>query len=104
MFDFGSDLRSERRSMDSDEVGPELNDFSNGLGSRWCLAVERTGEFLDSGFAGGLEAVAVSDMAGNAMESVLETSSGSIAAEAQRIEEREERAMMTADFVQGELR
>lgn len=58
MFDFGSDLRSERRSMDSDEVGPELNDFSNGLGSRWCLAVERTGEFLDSGFAGGLEAVA----------------------------------------------
>ena len=44
--------------MDSDEVGPELNDFSNGLGSRWCLEVERTGEFLDSGFAGGLEAVA----------------------------------------------
>lgn len=48
--------------------------------------------------------IPVSDMAGNAMESVLETSSGSIAAEAQRIEEREERAMMTADFVQGELR
>lgn len=47
--------------------------------------------------------IPVSDMAGNAMESVLETSSGSIAAEAQRIEEREERAMMTADFVQGEL-
>lgn len=57
LVDLASALRSERRSMDSDELGPELNDFSNGLGSRWCFAA-RAGELLRRGFAGGLVAVA----------------------------------------------
>lgn len=44
--------------MDSDDPGPELNDFSKGLGSRWCLA-ERGGEPpRRMGLAGGLVAVA----------------------------------------------
>lgn len=55
-------FRSERRSMDSDEVGPELKDFSNGLGSRWCFAVERAGDALRKGFAGGRVAVAACEM------------------------------------------
>lgn len=57
-LDLASPLRSLRRSTDSEEVGPEEKDFSNGLGSRWCFAVERTGELLRMGLAGGLVAVA----------------------------------------------
>ena len=53
----GSLLRSDRRSTDSEEVGPEEKDFSKGLGSRWCLA-ERAGEDRRMGLAGGLVAVA----------------------------------------------
>lgn len=52
-----SDLRSERRSTDSEEVGPDEKDFSKGLGSRWCLA-ERAGEERRMGLAGGRVAVA----------------------------------------------
>jgi hypothetical protein len=43
-------------------VGPELKDFSNGLGSRWCFAVERAGDALRKGFAGGRVAVAACEM------------------------------------------